>query len=294
MKKRSLPIRPLDPRVLLGDIAVGASPTYLTGFAFDDSDRLVAVAHGATAPHLVVSARESPALTLLACDGERLIASADRQLVGLDARTGALSPLVDTPAAMTTSLALDGEWVYGTVIGPDGGVFRAPSVGGAFAWIHRGRATALAVSRGRIAFSDGAHLWLKDAATSEPHRIADAVNPGALAFADDELFWGGFTPEGSIRAINLATGDLRVVASAPYTSALVVLGDHLYWAQASSRKSLPWIWRARRDAASPAEPLVHGSCKLGRLAGYGATLAWCGGGEGGAYALDVAALSSAP
>ncbi len=291
-KKRSLPVRQIDARVLLGDIAVDASNTYVTGFAHEKSHRLVAIAHGATAPHLVISAREAPALSLLACDDSLLVASTDRRVVRIDTRTGAITTLVETPVAMTTALALDHESIYGTIIGADGGVFRAPRSGGALEWLHRGRATSLAVSRGRIAFSDGAHLWLKDSTASEARRLCDSANPHSIAFVGDELIWTEFAPEGSLRAFDIARGDQRVIASAPYSSALVALGGHLYWAQASSRKTLPWIWRARRDTPSSIEPLVRGTCKRARIAGHGATLSWCGGGDGGAFSLDVTALAT--
>ncbi|MFO0652450.1 MAG: hypothetical protein U0326_39890 [Polyangiales bacterium] len=289
--KRRLPIRDIDPRALFSDVAVDASNTYLAGFAFDESPRLVAIAHGATAPHLVVAAKRAPPLLLLACDDALLIAAAERRIVRVDTRTGALSKLVETPVAMTTALALDHDWIYGTVIGPGGGVFRAPRSGGALSWVHRGRAVSLAVSRGRVAFGDGDRLWLKESESSVLRRLADPAHPHSIAFLGDEIFWTEFTPEGSLCALDLATGLRRVIAASPYSSALVALGGHLYWAQ-SSRNAQPWLWRVRPDDPSSIEPILKGRCKRGHLAGEGATLSWFGDLAGGAHALDLSALAS--
>lgn len=290
-KKRPLPIRAIDTRVLLGDLAVDAQHTWLTGFAFDDTPRLVAVAHGASEPHLVVRARSAPPLSHVVSDGALVIASAEQRLVRIDPATGALTTLATTPAAMTTALALDGDWIYGTVTGAEGGVYRVPRAGGALAWIRRGWSLSLAASRGRVACGDGANVWLSPSPTAPLRPLTDVANAHAIAFADDTLVWCEFTPEGWLHAIDLTTGQRRALTAAPYGSSLVALDGYLYWAQASSRKTRAWIWRMRLDDPASVEPLVLGGCKRGRLAGHGTTLAWCGSNDGGAFTLDLAALA---
>ncbi len=288
--KRTLPVRAIDPRALLGDLALNRTHTHLSGFAFDDGPRLVSIAHDASAPALVISAHASPPLTHLACDDALLVAATERRIVRIDTRTGALTTLVDTPAAMTTSLLLD-DAIYGTVIGPEGGVFRAPREGGSLHWLHRGRATSLAVSHGRIVFCDGARLLCLDPHSDAPRVLVDPAIAHTIVFVDDTLIWTEFTAEGSLRALDLTTGDVRPLASAPFASGLVALGEHLYWAQASRRKTDPWLWRVRRDGRSAPQPLLKGGCKRAVLAGHGHTLAWCGGNDGGAFTLDVTALT---
>lgn len=260
---------------------------YLAARAYGPGPRLVAVARDGT--RRVVIGQQGPEVRSLVFDAGRLVVATDGAVVAVDAQTGAVTALAETPPAMTLDLALDGGWIYGATVGDTGGVFRVPCGGGALAWLHRGRAARVAARDGRVVFAGDGALFLLDPGAA-PRALAPGKNPHALALVGDELVWTEFDAAGVLGAVHLVSGERRTIAPTPFTSKLVLLDGWAYVTQSSSRKTSPWIVRFDPASTAAPEPLVKGRCKHGRLAGGFGTLAWIDDCDGGAYAVEAALL----
>jgi hypothetical protein len=287
-KKPLHPYRTIHDGVLLSDIAVDTTGTYITGFPYDEGPRLWVCEPDTDAARALVE-EDGPPLSHVRAGEGGVFVVAEQVILRVDRASGARTPIAETPVAMTTSLALDGAWVYGTVIGANGGVYRVPTSGGTLDWIFRGPASSVVAHDGRVAWATEGALMLR-AAEGEALRRVDAPNPKCPCFFGSDLLWAEWGEAGRLAALDLTTGEQRTVTPATYPGELTTTGRHIYWTQALTKPSQIWIWRM--DPADPGsvQGLVKGRSKGGRLAAGAGALVWIDDCAGGAHRMELSAL----
>lgn len=288
-KKALFPYRTICDVVLLSDITIDTTGVYIAGFAYDTGPRLWAVGPDDPAPRALIP-EDGPPISLVRADESGVYAVTSGEILKVDRRSGALTLVTRTPPAMTLSLALDGEWLYGTTVGENGGVFRAPKAGGSLEWLFRGRANTVTASEGRVAYATADTLVVL-LPGGEPASYP-VNNLSRLHFFQNTLVWTERAAEGGLVALDLTTGARRVLTPASYPSQLTSSGRHLYWTVALTKPSEPWIWRMDPHDPASVQPLVKGRSKGGHLAAGAGALAWIDDCGGGAHRMELAVFGS--